>query len=155
MAGQSQDRLASQVRHELAMLPYVTVFDNLTYRIDGSTVILGGQVSRPILKEDAERVVERIENVGEVVNEIEVLPTSISDDRIRVSVFRAIYSQPALAKYGRGVHPRIRILVKNGNVTLEGEVLNENDGHIAFIRANQVPGVFTVTNNLKVSSHDE
>ena len=142
--------LEREVRHELLMLPYYSVFDNLAYRVDDGTVTLIGQVTRPTLRDDAERVVKRIEGVERVKNEIEVLPLSPEDDRIRIAEFRAIYGDPALNRYAHQAIPPIHIIVKNGHVTLEGVVDNEGDKNIAGIRANGVPGVFSVTNNLRV-----
>jgi hyperosmotically inducible periplasmic protein len=143
-------RITKEVRHELLMLPYFSVFDNLSYKVDGYNVTLIGQVTRPTLKSDAENVVKRIEGVEHVDNQIEVLPVSPNDDRIRRAVYRAIYGYPALQKYALGVQQPIRIIVRNGNVTLEGVVDNEADKNIANIRANGVSGVFSVKNNLQV-----
>ena len=150
-SSRGEDRLAREVRHELVMLPYYSVFDNLAYRVKGSTVELFGQVTRPTLKSDAEGVVKRIEGVEKVVNNIEVLPLSPMDDEIRLAVYRAIYGNPALSRYGRQAVPSIHIIVKNGNVTLEGVVDNEADKNIANLQANSVPNVFSVTNNLRVA----
>jgi hyperosmotically inducible protein len=144
------DRLVREVRHELVMLPYYNVFDNLSFKVDGATVTLLGQVTRPTLKSDAERVVKGIEGVEKVVNQIEVLPVSPNDDRIRTTVYRAIYGQPTLQRYGLQAVPPIHIVVKNGNVTLEGVVSAEADKNVANIQAKSVPGVFGVTNNLRV-----
>lgn len=146
----SRNRLIKEVRHELVMLPYYGVFDNLSYRIDGSKVTLMGQVSRPTLKSDAERVVKDIEGVESVDNQIQVLPVSPNDDRIRLAVYRAIYGQASLNRYALQAVPPIHIIVNNGNVTLEGIVANESDRNIANIQANGVPGVFSVKNNLQV-----
>jgi hyperosmotically inducible protein len=143
-------RITKEVRHELLMLPYFTVFDVLSYKVDGYNVTLIGQVTRPTLKSDAENVVKKIEGVEHVDNQIEVLPVSPNDDRIRRAVYRAIYGYPALQKYALGVQQPIRIIVKNGNVTLEGVVDNDADKNIANIRANGVSGVFSVKNNLQV-----
>jgi osmotically-inducible protein OsmY len=140
------------VRHELIMLPYYGVFDNLTFRVDGRTVTLMGQVTNPTLKSDAERSVKRIEGVEKVVNNLEVLPPSPADDRIREAVYRAIYSYGPLFKYGNLAVPPIHIIVKNGRVALEGVVDNETDKNLAGMRANQVPGTFQVTNTLRVVS---
>jgi hyperosmotically inducible protein len=145
-----QERLVKEVRHELVMLPYYNVFDNLSYRVDGSTVTLMGQVTRPTLKSDAERVVKGIEGVEKVVNNIEVLPVSPNDDRIRMAVYRAIYGQAALQRYSLQAVPPIHIIVNNGNVTLEGVVATEADKNIANVQANSVAGVFSVKNNLRV-----
>ena len=144
------ERLVKEVRHELVMLPYYNVFDNLVYKVDGSTVTLMGQVTRPTLKSDAERVVKSIEGVEKVVNKIEVLPLSSHDDEIRLATYRAIYGNTALNRYVMRAVPPIHIVVKNGNVTLEGVVANESDKNIAGLQANSVPGVFSVTNNLRV-----
>jgi hyperosmotically inducible protein len=143
-------RITKEVRHELLMLPYFTVFDNIGYKVDGYNVTLVGQVTRPTLKSDSENVVKRIEGVEHVDNQIEVLPLSPNDDRIRRQVYRAIYGFPQLQKYAMGVQQPIRIIVKNGNVTLEGVVDNEGDKNVANIRARSVPGTFAVTNNLQV-----
>jgi len=151
-AGSSRgtERIIREVRHELVMLPYYGVFDNLAYRVDGSTVTLMGQVTRPTLKSDAENVVKRIEGVEQVKNEIEVLPVSPDDNRIRRAVFRAIYSDPTMDRYAIQAVPPIHIIVKNGHVTLVGVVATEADKNIAGIRANGVPGAFSVTNDLRV-----
>ncbi len=150
-SGKSQERITKEVRHELLMLPYFGVFDNIAFKVDGGTVTLFGQVVRPSLKSDAENAVKHIEGVEKVDNQIEVLPTSPADDRIRLQEFRAIYGYPALEKYSLGVQKPIRIIVKNGHVTLEGVVDNDGDKNFANVRANGVPGVFSVTNNLQVS----
>lgn len=150
-AGSSRgtERIMREVRHELVMLPYYGVFDNLVYSVDGNNVTLRGQVTRPTLKSDAENVVKKIEGVEHVKNEIEVLPVSPNDDRIRRAVFRAIYGDPTLDRYAIQAVPSIHIIVKNGHVTLEGVVATEADKNIAGIRANGVSGVFSVTNNLR------
>lgn len=145
-----QGDITQEVRHELVMLPYYTIFDNLSYRVDGSTVTLFGQVTRPTLKSDAANVVKRLEGVTQVRNEIEVLPLSPMDNRIRMAVYRSVYGYGPLQRYSLGALPPIHIIVKNGNVTLEGYVANEGDKNIANIRANSVSGVFSVTNDLKV-----
>lgn len=146
----STERISREVRHELLMLPYLGVFDNLAYKVDGYNVTLMGQVTRPTLKSDAENVVKKIEGVEHVDNQIEVLPPSPNDDRLRLQLYRAIYGFPALQKYALGVQQPIRIIVKNGKVTLEGVVDSEADKNIVNIQANSVPGVFSVTNNLQV-----
>src|SRR5215470_7080354 len=130
------DKIIKEVRHELVMLPYYGVFDDLAYRVDGSKVTLFGQVTRPTLKSDAENAVRRIEGVQQVDNQIEVLPLSGMDDRIRLAVYRAIFSKPGLERYQLGAVPPIHILVKNGNVTLVGVVGNEMDKTVAGIAAN-------------------
>ncbi len=144
------ERITREVRHELVMLPYYGVFDNLAYKVDGYTVTLLGQVTRPTLKSDAENVVKKIEGVEHVKNEIEVLPVSPNDGRIRRAEYRAIYGDTVLNRYALQAVPPIHIIVKNGNVTLEGVVATEADKNVAGIRANGVSGVFSVTNNLRV-----
>jgi len=152
----SLDRITREVRHELVMLPFYGVFDNLAYKVDpDGTVTLLGQVARPTLKTDAERAVKRIEGVTNVVNDIEVLPTSINDDKIRRAVYRAIYGNSVLAPYQLRAVPPIHIIVKNGNVTLEGAVARQMDKQIAGVQANSVSGVFSVTNNLRVDEEEK
>jgi hyperosmotically inducible protein len=147
----SQDRIVKEVRHELVMLPYYSVFDNLAYRVDGNQVTLFGQVTRPTLKNDAEQAVKRIEGVQAVTNQIEVLPVSGNDDRIRHAVYRAIYSKPGLEMYSLRAVPTIHIIVKNGNVTLTGAVGTAMDKQIAQMAANGVPGVFSVKDEVLVA----
>lgn len=144
--------LTKEVRHELVMLPYYGVFDNLVYRVDGSKVTLFGQVRDPKLKDDAGKAVKRIEGVSAVDNQIEVMPLSATDDQTRIAVYRSIYSKPSLQRYQMGAVPPIHIIVKNGNVTLEGVVANQADKDVAGIAANGVSGVFKVTNNLRTES---
>jgi hyperosmotically inducible protein len=146
----AQARIQKEVRHELLMLPWFGVFDNISFQVDGDTVTLLGAVTRPTLKSDSENVVKRIEGVQRVVNKIEVLPPSPMDDQSRLALFRAIYGYPALEKYSLGVQKPIRIIVKSGHVTLEGVVDNETDKNLAGTRANGVPGIFSVANNLHV-----
>ncbi len=148
----AQETLMKEVRHELVMLPYYGVFDNLAFRVNGSQVELYGQVTRPTLKSAAEQVVRQIEGVEKVINNIEVLPVSPNDDRIRLEAYRAIYGHPALNRYSLQAVPPIHIIVKNGQLTLEGVVANEMDKNIANVQANSVPGVFSVTNNLRVET---
>lgn len=147
----AEERIQREVRHELLMLPYLDVFDNITYKVSGYDVTLMGQVTRPTLKSDAGNVVKRIEGVEKVDNQIEVLPTSPNDDRLRLQLFRAIYRYPSLQRYAMPVIKPIRIIVKNGHATLEGVVDSESDKNTAGIRAKGVSGVFSVDNNLVVS----
>lgn len=147
----SQDRITREVRHELLMLPYFGVFDNIAYRVDGSSVTLLGQVVRPSLKSDAENAVKHIEGVEKVDNQIEVLPPSSIDDHLRIELFRAIYGYPGLQKYELGVQKPIRIIVKSGHVTLEGVVDSQADKDLVNIRAKGVSSTFSVTNNLQVA----
>jgi hyperosmotically inducible protein len=150
------ERIVKEVRHELVMLPYYGVFDNLSYKVDpDGTVTLIGQVARPTLKSDSENVVKKIEGVEKVVNNIEVLPTSFNDDRIRRDVYRAIYGNSVLSPYQMRAVPPIHIIVKNGHVTLEGAVARSMDKQIAGVQANGVSGVFSVDNNLLVDEPDK
>jgi hyperosmotically inducible protein len=149
-ASKPEGNLADKVRHQLVMLPYYNVFDDLAYRVDGNTVTLYGEVTRPVLKSDAERAVRHIEGVGQVVNQIKVLPLSPFDDQIRRATYRAVFGYGGLYRYAMGANPSIHIIVDNGHVKLEGVVSSQMDKNIAGIRANGVPGVFSVTNDLRV-----
>jgi hyperosmotically inducible protein len=148
----ANQNLVREVRHQLLLLPYYSVFDNLAFKVDGDHVTLEGQVSNPTLKHDAEGVVKSIEGVSGVTNNIEALPTSPMDDQLRRALYRAIYGDPTLSKYGWSAMPSIHIIVKNGHVSLEGVVDNETDKNLAGLRANGVPNVFEVKNNLVVKS---
>ena len=145
-----QDRMTREVYHELVMLPELSIFDNLQYKVDGNKVTLTGQVVNAVLKDSAEKVVKKIEGVESVNNQIEVLPPSSNDDRIRRQVARAIFNDERLFHYSMGSVPPIHIIVKNGHVTLEGAVNSQTDKDQAGIRANGVPGVFSVENHLQV-----
>jgi hyperosmotically inducible protein len=145
-----QDRIAKEVRHELVMLPYYGVFDDLEYSVNGKTVTLMGQVTRPTLKSDAENAVKHIEDVELVDNRIQVLPLSPMDDRIRIAEYRAIYGQPGLDRYALQAVPPIHIIVDNGHVTLVGVAASQGDKNLAGVRANTVRGVFSVDNKLSV-----
>lgn len=147
--------LVKQVRHELLMLPYYSIFDNFSYRVDGSVVTLYGQVIEPVRRSDAVNAVKHIEGVTRVVDNIEVLPLSPMDNQIRWAEARAIYGYPALSRYAMGALPPIHIIVKNGHVTLMGVVANQFDKNVAGIRANGVPNVFSVTNDLQVEKKGE
>ena len=146
----SQEKLVKEVRHQLVMLPWYSVFDNLAYKVEGDKVTLYGQVTRPTLKSDAESAVKSVEGVTTIVNNIEVLPPSPMDDQLRRAIYRAIYGEAGLSRYAEQAVPSIHIIVKNGNVTLEGAVGNEMDKNLAGMRANQVPNVFSVKNNLVI-----
>lgn len=150
-SAKSQERIIKEVGHRLRMLPYVGPFDYMAYKVEGFNVTLLGQVVNPVNKSDAEYAVKHIEGVENVDDQIEILPPSPLDSGIRRSVYRAIYRYPALERYALGVQKPIRIIVKGGHVTLEGVVDSEGDKNIAGIRANGVPNVFSVTNNLQVS----
>lgn len=147
-----ETRLVQEVRHQLVMLPYYTIFDDLAFRVNGSTVTLLGAVTNPVLKSDAENVVKRIEGVTQVNNQIEVLPPSPMDEQIRRAEFRAIYGDPQIGdRYGHQALPSIHIIVKNGHVKLEGVVANQMDKNLINVRANGVPNVFSVENDLQVA----
>ncbi len=148
--GNPSARIVREVAHELRMLPYYTVFDELSFRVNGDNVTLEGAVTNPTLKNDAGNVVKRIEGVQSVTNNIKVLPLSDMDWRIRRAEYRAIYSDPSFTKYGFQAYPSIHIIVDNGHVTLTGVVDSEGDKNLANIRANTVPGVFSVDNQLRV-----
>ncbi len=139
-----------EIRHQLNSLPRISVFDWLQWSYDKGTVTLSGSVWQPITKSDAEGAVKHVPGVDTVVNNIEVQPNSPNDDQIRMRVYRAIFRNTALERYAIHYAPSIRIIVKNGRVTLEGVVASEADRTIANVQANTVPGVFQVTNNLKV-----
>lgn len=143
-------RIEREVRRELVTLPFYSLFDNFTFRVDGETVTLMGKVSRPTLKSDAENVIKKIEGVEKVNNQIEVLPLSPNDDRLRLALYRSIYGHSVLQTLAVRAVPPIHIIVENGNVTLEGVVAGEMEKNIAGIQANAVSGVFSVTNNLRV-----
>jgi hyperosmotically inducible protein len=148
----ANQNIVREVRHQLLLLPYYSVFDNLAFKVDGDRVTLEGQVTNPTLKHDAEGVVKSIEGVSGVTNNIEVLPPSPMDDQLRHALYRAIYGDPTLSKYGWSSMPSIHIIVKNGHASLEGVVDNEADKNLAEIRAKSVPNVFEVKNNLVVKS---
>jgi len=145
------DHIQKEVRHELVLLPSLSVFDNLAYKVNGSEVTLVGQVTRPALKSDAENAVKSIEGVSRVRNQIEVLPMSPFDNTLRLHLYRAIYGYSQLQKYALGVTKPIRILVKNSQVTLEGIVDTEIDRDIAGIQAKAVSNAFSVKNNLQIT----
>lgn len=145
-----EQRLSGEVRHELVMIPQFTVFDNLAYRVDGGTVTLFGQVRDAIVKDSAEKRVKHLEGVERVDNQIEILPASFNDDRIRRQVARAVFNDARLSAYAIQSVPPIHIIVKHGHVNLEGVVRTQAEKDDAFIRANGVPGVFSVQNNLQV-----
>jgi len=143
-------RSMEKIRKTLVMIPTYGVFDNLAYKVEGDTVTLYGQVVRPITRKEAERRVARIEGVERVVNNIEVLPLSSFDDSLRARVYRSVFRTASLYRYALGANPSIHIIVNRGHVTLEGVVANRGDAQFAYVAANSVPGVFSVTNNLRV-----
>jgi hyperosmotically inducible protein len=146
--------LTDKVRHELVMLPYYSVFDDLQFTVDNGTVTLAGDVTRPVLKSDAGNVVKRIPGVTNVVNNIKVLPLSPFDNKIRVATYRSVFGYAGLYRYAMGANPSIHIIVDNGHVTLKGVVSNQGDKNLANIRANGVPGVFSVSNELLVEGNN-
>ncbi len=144
--------LSDAVRHSLVMMPRFTVFDELKFSVDGGTVTLAGEVTNPTVKDDAAYAVIHVEGVTNVVNNIEVLPLSPNDDRVRMAVYRAIYGDRNLAtRYGFQAQPPIHIIVKNGMVRLEGVVATTMDRTIAGMRAQGVFGAFQVENDLQVA----
>ena len=147
------EHIQKEAPHELIMLPFLGVFDNLAYKVVGPEVILLGRVTRPTLKSNAENVVKKIEGVERVSNQIEVLPLSPFDNTLRLRLFRAIYDYAPLEKYALGVNKPIRIILENGHATLEGVVDNEVDKNITGIRASGVADVFSVANNLQISKY--
>jgi hyperosmotically inducible protein len=149
---QDDARTANKVRKELVTLPYYGVFDNLAYKIEGGTVTLYGQVVDAITRKDAERRVQKIEGVDRVINNIQVLPLSGMDNSIRVRTYRTIARTGSLYRYFMGANPSIHIIVSRGRVALEGVVSNRMDSQLAYMAARQVPGVFEVTNNLRVEN---
>ncbi len=156
MGQRGVERIIQEVRHQLLLLPYYGVFDNLAYKVsEDGTVTLIGQVTRPTLKSDAGNAVKKIEGVMTVDNQIEVLPPAPADDRIRLATYRAIYGNPALNLYALRAVPPIHIIVKNGHVTLEGVVARQMDKQIAETQARAVPGVFSVDDNLQVEEDNK
>jgi hyperosmotically inducible protein len=151
----NQAYLQQEVRHQLVMLPWYSVFDDMAFRVDGGRVTLMGAVVHPSLKSDAENVVKKLEGVESVDNQIVVLPPSPMDDQTRMAEFRSIYGFPSLQSYNVGNLHSIHIIVNGGHVTLEGVVRNQADKDVANIRANGVPGVFSVTNNLQVENSSD
>jgi hyperosmotically inducible periplasmic protein len=149
-SAKAQERITKEVRHQILSLPDFGTFDNIAFKLNGYDVILYGQVVQASLKSDAEHAVKRIEGVEHIENRIEVLPASGNDDRLRRDLFIAIYRYGPLQHYGVGSNRPIRIIVNHGNVTLEGVVDRESDKNMAGLRANGVPGVFSVRNNLVV-----
>jgi len=149
---QFTERVQREVMHRILMLPYYDVFDAIGFKVEGYDVTLTGKVTRPTLKDDAARVVQKIEGVEHVNNRIEVLPLSFFDDRLRRDEFRAIYGYGPLQRYSLPPIKPIRIIVERGHVSLEGIVDSQFDKNVAGIRANGVAGAFSVTNNLVVAS---
>src|SRR5690349_17942829 len=149
---QTNPRIVREVRHELVTLPYYGVFDWLTYQVQNDgTVVLSGEVVRPTTKSDAAGRVKQIDGVTRVVNEINVLPNSPSDDRLRIALYRTIYGfNSPLFHYATQSVPSIHIIVNHGHVTLKGVAGNRGDANLAYIRARGVPGSFSVSNELSI-----
>lgn len=147
-----QERITQDVYHQLTMLPQLSIFDNLSYKVNGHTVTLMGHVRNAVLKSEAEDAVKHIEGVTTVNNQIQILPPSPNDDLIRREVARAIFNDNRLFPYAIQAVPPIHIIVDGGHVTLDGAVNSQADKNQAGLRANSVPGVFSVKNNLKVES---
>lgn len=145
-----EQRLRKQVHRALVTVPWYGVFDNLEYTLNGSEVTLSGQVVQPHTRADAENAVKRVEGVTHVTDNITVLPLSSFDDRIRNAEYRAIFRDPVLSRYSMGAVPSIHIIVDNGHVTLVGLVDSQTAVNVARIQALSVPGVFSVTNNLRI-----
>ncbi|HVP54883.1 MAG TPA: BON domain-containing protein [Candidatus Eisenbacteria bacterium] len=145
-------RIAKEVRHELLMLPWYSLFDDLEYTVQGRTVTLSGYVTgqHAGTKSDAENVVKQIEGVDKVINNIKVLPPSPMDDSVRRETYEALYRTASLSRYFWEAAPSLHIIVDNQRVTLKGIVNSEGDKNLATIAANGVPGVFQVTNDLRV-----
>lgn len=145
------DSIASEVQNKITALPYYRVFDNLTFRADGGTVTLLGQVTSERLKSDAAKAVKQIPGVGNIVNQVELLPPSASDDRLRLAVYAVTYGQLVLNQYAAMPLAPVHIIVKNGNVTLEGTVSTALDKSQFFTSASGVPGIVSVTDHLKIA----
>jgi hyperosmotically inducible protein len=135
----------------LLHLPHYGVFDNLAFQLDGPNVTLFGQVMLPITKQEAGRQVAALKGVGKVINSIEVLPLSPSDDAIRMTVYRRLFNSANLYRYALGPIPSIHIIVKGGHVTLEGMVSTAQDKDFAGMVVKGIPGIFSVINNLKIA----
>lgn len=142
--------LEHEIHHQIQVLPFYSVFDHIGFKLDGAKVTLTGQVLRPTLKEHAEAAVRSLEGVTVVVNQIELLPASPGDDELRRNIYRAVYEDPVLARYAAQTLPAIHIIVKNGNVVLEGFVESATDKTLAGTRAAGVANVAHVGNNLIV-----
>ncbi len=151
-ADTAEAKIAREVRHELLMLPYYSLFDNLQYSVQGRTVTLSGSLTsnHAITKNSAEDAVKKIEGVDKVVNDIKILPPNPGDQEARERVYRALNNMGGLSQYFWEAAPSIHIIVENQRVTLMGYVNSEADKNMATIAAKQVPGIFAVTNELRV-----
>lgn len=145
-----EPQLVREIRHQLFVLPYYSVFDYITFTLDADRVTLTGYVLRPTLRANAEAAVKSLEGVSSVKNLVEVLPKSPSDDDFRRAVYRSIFEDSTLQRYAALEVPVIHIILRNGEVTLEGAVLTEAEKNLATTRASSVAGVSGVKNNLAV-----
>jgi hyperosmotically inducible protein len=152
LQGDARAHIIREVRHELAMLPYYGVFDWLEFEVrPDNTIVLRGQVVRPTTKSDAEARVKDVDSVSGVVNEIEVLPLSPQDDRLRLALYRTLYNwNSPLFRYATQTVPPIHIIVNHGHAALKGVVGSKADATLAYVRARGVPGLFDVKNELQV-----
>lgn len=154
-SAQTSSRLDRQIRKEILTLPYYNVFDAIGYELNGDTVTLNGYVVRPSTSKDAEESIGDIDGVRRVVNNIVVLPLSLSDDRIRQRTLQTLVSRGgSLYRYFMGTNPSIRIIVNRGRVSLEGYVNTKGDSNLAYVLTRGVSGTFGVTNNLKILNDD-
>ena len=144
----SKNSIDGQVFHNILMLPNYGLFDNITFQINGNTVVLGGSVISLGTKRDAERSIRRIPGVARVINNIRELPPSSFDNQIRRSLVRAYANNGGLYRYLQGTNPSVRLIVDNGHVSLEGYVSSRSDANTMRILALGIPGVFTVENHL-------
>ena len=145
--------VASKITHEIRMYSHYSIWDNVSFRVVNGNVDLLGQVSQPYKKSDLQRIIASVPGVTAVSNDLEVLPLSPMDDRLRVQVARAIFRDPVLSGYSMQPVPPIHIIVDNGHVTLEGVVRTEMEKNVAGIRANGAGLSFgPVVNNLRVET---
>lgn len=142
-------QIAEQVRKEIVTLPFYSIFDNVRFELNDGVLALSGEVYRPVMKMMIERVAQRVEGVTTVTNNIEILPLSPYDDRIRIALANQLYRNQVFTRHSIQAVPPVHIVVKNGNVTLEGVVNSELEKNVAFHVANGIHGVFSVTNNLR------
>ena len=145
-----RDQLSNKLRYD--RIGYGIVFNNLTLSVENGIATVGGKVRDYPDRDSALAIVETTPGVKDVIDEIDVAPTSINDDRLRVALARSIYGSSVLQKYALDPQAPIRIVVENGNVELHGVVTNKLDKQVAYTQASSVPGVFSVKNNIMVAS---
>lgn len=145
----SERSIETQIFKKILSLPDYGVFDHISFTFNDGTVVLAGKVNSLGTRDRAASVVKRIAGVKNVVNNIEQLPASPYDSRIRRQALRTFTSRGP-AGYFYEVNPDVRIIVENGRMTLEGFVSSKGDRNLLNILANGIPGVFQVTNNLVV-----